>query len=301
MGISGFFPINRQTARFGIKLFISVWLLSCLPAMAQTANGFGTRILISQRQSLLREGDRGPAVRELQRGLNRSGLFPATTIDGVYGPETTQAVRQFQRIRRLDVTGVADEDTLDSLDIDLNLLSGLSHPVHGFISGDRITPDSSVEDVRTLQLVMRTFGFDLDADGIYGAQTLQAVRAYERTAGISPVDGIADRNTLIDMGFSDNGSRRNSRRSRRDNDDVRTVDIETLSDNSLSPDGRFVAAIITRPSELATIRQDFPDATVERNGLGEYISLGRFFDSSEAGEWVDAANALGYDARVLRD
>lgn len=289
MSISGVFPINRHTTRLGVKLFIGVWLLSCVPAMAQISSRNTTLpILVAQSQiTSLQAGDQGPAVAELQRRLGSNGLFPAAAVNGVYGPATTQAVRQFQRIRRLNVTGIADLETLDLLGVNLDRLPvGLSHPVHGTISGDRITPSSSQEDIRTLQQVLRTFGFNLETDGVYGGQTTQAVRTYERTAGL-PVDGIADQATLIDMGFTTNGSS--------------FGDGTRPSGSSRSSQGRYVAAIIEPPSELSNVQRDFPNATLERNNLGEYISIGRFIDPDEADDWADFASDLGYEARVLRD
>jgi hypothetical protein len=294
MSISSVFPFTRHTARLSVKLLMGVWLVSCVPVMAQTPNSrwssnsrLGAPILIAQRRILLREGDQGAAVRELQLKLNSNGLFPAT-IDGFYGSETTQAVRQFQRIRRLNVTGIADEDTLDELGIDLARLPvGLSHPVHGAINGDRVTANSSTDDVRTLQLVLRSFGFNLSADGIYGPQTAQAVRAYQRTSGLS-VDGIAARSTLIDMGFSDDGRGRNG-------------STPNSVGSSRSDYGNYVAAIITTHDQLGQVQDDFPNATPERNNLGEYISIGRFVDPDDADNWVDFANDLGYEARVIRD
>ncbi len=301
MSISGFVTSPRSTAQLSVKLLLGVWLLSCVPVMAQMPNSrLHDAVLITQNQNFLREGDRGPAVRELQQKLNSNGLFPET-IDGVYGAQTTRAVRQFQSIRGLTVTGDADAETLDLLGVDLEQLAvGLYHPDYGFVSEDRITPSSSVEDVQTLQQVLRTFEFDLDIDGIYGAQTEQAVRTYERSAGL-PVDGIADRDTLIDMGFTPDG--RNA--SRRDIGDSRRTRASRNggggSGSSRSIHGRYVAAIITTHSELNDVRQDFPDATPERNNLGEYISIGRFVDPDDADDWVDFANRLGYEARIIRD
>ena len=286
MGNSRFLATRRYATRLTVNLFIGVSLLGGAPAVAQTGRPSDQPILIAQnRITSLREGDRGPAVTELQRRLGNRGLFPASSVNGVYGRATTQAVRQFQRIRRLNVTGIADLETLETLGVDLSVLTvGLSHPVHGTISGDRITPNSSREDVRILQRVLRTFGFNITADGVYGARTEQAIRTYERTADL-PVDGIADRATLLDMGFTDGGRGGNP----------------SAADSSRSSRGRYVAAIIANPSELTTIQRDFPNATVERSNLGEYVSLGRFFARSDADAWVDLADELGYEARVLRD
>ncbi|MGD1948389.1 MAG: peptidoglycan-binding protein [Leptolyngbyaceae cyanobacterium] len=285
MGNSRFLATSRYAARLSIKLLIGVSLLSGLPAVAQPVSQSSEPVLIAQRITSLREGDRGPAVSALQRQLGNRGLFSAASVNGIYGSSTTQAVRQFQRIRRLPVTGIADSETLDQLGVDLaSLPVGLSHPIHGTISGDRITRNSGRDDVRVLQRVLRSFGFNLTDDGVYGARTEQAIRTYERTVDL-PVDGVADRATLLDMGFTDGGN----------NPRLQTAD------SSRSSRGRYVAAIIAGPSELSTVQQDFPNATVERNNLGQYISLGRFFDQSDAASWVDLADELGYEARVLRD
>ena len=285
MSISGLFATNRHTARLSVKLFLGVWLLSGMPALAQTLHQSAAPVLMAQSLSTLSQGSRGPAVTELQRQLDQRGLFPAT-IDGVYGPTTTQAVRQFQRIRRLEVTGIADLQTLNLLGIDIDRLPvGLSHPNYGNISTERITSASSRNDIRTLQQVLRSFGFNVTVDGVYGGETIQAVRAYQRTADL-PVDGIADRATLVNMGFRSGSS---------------TSSISDATGRRQSIQGRYVAAVIAGRSELSRVQRNFPNATVETNNLGDYISLGRFEDRSEAATWVDFASDLGYEARVLRD
>lgn len=59
----------------------------------------------------LRIGDRGENVTALQNYLNRISdvytTIPKLTVDGVYGVVTSNAVREFQRIFGLPVTGVA--------------------------------------------------------------------------------------------------------------------------------------------------------------------------------------------------
>lgn len=293
MSISGLFTTNRHTARLSVKLFLGAWLLSAVPAMAKISHQSASQmpsqtvspILLAQ-EARLSEGSRGPAVTELQRRLDQRGLFPAP-IDGVYGPATTQAVRQFQRIRRLEVTGIADAQTLNLLGIDTQRLSVglLSHPDYGTISTEDVSSASSRDDIRILQRVLRSYGFNVGVDGVYGGETIQAVRSYQRTADL-PVDGFADRATLIHMGFRSGGSASSPYSSGNDGDRFQ---------------GRYVAAIIAGRSELGQVRRNFPNATVESNSLGDYISLGRFQDRSEADTWVDFARDLGYEARILRD
>ena len=63
-----------------------------------------------------RRGSRGPAVAALQRRLNRDrpGLL---LVDGIFGIATETAVRDAQLQRRLNLTGVADVDTLAALQL----------------------------------------------------------------------------------------------------------------------------------------------------------------------------------------
>lgn len=68
---------------------------------------------------VLRRGEQGPAVRALQQRLHdlgmRDALGRALPIDGDFGPRTEEAVRNFQRARRLEDDGVAGRDTLAAL------------------------------------------------------------------------------------------------------------------------------------------------------------------------------------------
>ena len=60
-------------------------------------------------------GSSGEKVRQLQNQLNRIArnypAIPTITADGIYGPATAEAVRTFQRIFNLPVTGVTDYPT----------------------------------------------------------------------------------------------------------------------------------------------------------------------------------------------
>lgn len=60
-------------------------------------------------------GSRGESVRTIQSQLNRiSDNYPAIlklSVDGVYGPKTAAAVREFQRVFTLPVTGIVDRAT----------------------------------------------------------------------------------------------------------------------------------------------------------------------------------------------
>ena len=270
-----FFPAR------GLSLLAGTWLLACAPVMANSSNHLAP-VLIAQglpANVSLQYGSSGPQVVKLQQALNSNGLFPYA-IDGVYGDNTRQAVRQFQRIRRLDVTGLADVETLRALGIDpTSLLPRMVHPVHGSITTDELRFNDNSADVAVLQAVLNSFGFDLPTNGYYGRSTRQAVRAYQRTAGIlqpnGNVSGVADRETLMHMGFELTGN--------------------------FNEENRYIAAIIAGESELSRIRQDFPEAVLDSGSLGDYISLGRYENRAQADAKADLARSFGYESRVLRD
>lgn len=60
-------------------------------------------------------GSSGTKVKQMQEQLNRIAqtytAIPKVTADGIYGPATAEAVREFQRIFGLPVTGVVDYPT----------------------------------------------------------------------------------------------------------------------------------------------------------------------------------------------
>jgi len=63
----------------------------------------------------LTEGSRGEKVRQVQEQLDRISMtysaIPRVAIDGIYGTGTAEAVRKFQEIFGLGVSGVIDYRT----------------------------------------------------------------------------------------------------------------------------------------------------------------------------------------------
>jgi peptidoglycan hydrolase-like protein with peptidoglycan-binding domain len=62
----------------------------------------------------LKPGDKGPQVTLLQHALAHLG-YPPGTIDGQYGPATTQAVKNFQTAHGLTADGVCGPKTITAL------------------------------------------------------------------------------------------------------------------------------------------------------------------------------------------
>lgn len=62
----------------------------------------------------LKKGDRGEEVVRLQNRLNELG-YSVGTADGDFGNKTKVAVETFQQDHGLEVTGIVDEETFNSL------------------------------------------------------------------------------------------------------------------------------------------------------------------------------------------
>ena len=102
---------------------------------------FGYQIFIrnSRVDALSKYGSRGEEVRQIQTKLKRWGYYKGN-VDGIYGSQTLEAVKYFQRKNGLKVDGIAGTQTLKAMGImsssssssnnnvsnnDLNLLSKL--------------------------------------------------------------------------------------------------------------------------------------------------------------------------------
>ncbi|WP_303837135.1 peptidoglycan-binding protein [Evansella sp. LMS18] len=63
---------------------------------------------------VLRAGDEGEAVAELQKRLHNLGYYPAN-LDGIFGPVTEKSVRQFQKDEGIIADGIAGPQTFGAL------------------------------------------------------------------------------------------------------------------------------------------------------------------------------------------
>jgi hypothetical protein len=77
----------------------------------------------SSREIVLQRGDRGPAVKRVQRKLHRER-------DGIYGRGTERAVRRFQRRKRLEADGVVGPATRRALHLRPFSRASVHRPSH---------------------------------------------------------------------------------------------------------------------------------------------------------------------------
>ena len=97
-----------------VYLYVGVQRLAELVSQGQTFYGYE-----AQFPGVLREGSSGDNVRLLQYMLTLlaqfSDILRPVAVDGVFGPDTTQAVRQYQSAVGLTPDGIVGEQTWDSL------------------------------------------------------------------------------------------------------------------------------------------------------------------------------------------
>jgi hypothetical protein len=121
----------------------------------------------------VRRGDSGPDVTSVQHLLNARGAGLAA--DGVFGPLTETAVRNFQAAMGLSVTGVVDTRTWPTLVITIR-------------RGD------SGAAVRAVQVQLVKWGYELAVDGVFGPGTEAAVRDAQLQNRLV-VDGVVGSST----------------------------------------------------------------------------------------------------------
>jgi peptidoglycan hydrolase-like protein with peptidoglycan-binding domain len=174
---------------------------------APTAEALGV-VSSSPRIVGLREGARGDAVRAVQLAIVRAGGFLLGGVDGIFGPGTTSAVKAYQIVNGLRVTGVIDAATARVMQItlpksDRRTRRPSTPPSRSYV-GLRI--GSRGEYVRRLQQALMRNGVYVlgGADGIFGPATGSAVRQFQSREGLSAT-GTVDRATARALGLISGG------------------------------------------------------------------------------------------------
>lgn len=144
-------------------------------------------MMIAASATVLRPGDKGTAVREVQAALNAQG-YASLRVDGTYGTKTAEAVSRFQAANGLKVDGKAGPMTLERL-------LGKTDLDNHTESADKIKTGSKGAAVRQIQLRLAALKYPVGAvDGTYGKKTIAAVRLFQKLNGLK-ADGVVGKNT----------------------------------------------------------------------------------------------------------
>jgi len=125
---------------------------------------------------LLKKGDSGPDVRELQTLLDDNGFWTYHTITDYFGSVTETAVKNFQFSKQIKVDGLVGNTTYSCL------MDGVKNDIM-LKKGDR------GEQVKEVQQML-----GITADGIFGSGTESSVKKFQKDNGLI-ADGIVGSKT----------------------------------------------------------------------------------------------------------
>jgi len=129
---------------------------------------------------------RADITTDIQRELSRRGLYDGP-VDGVTGPKTDAAIRDFETSAKLKVSGEPTEDVLRAIQRTPLKTETLPRPApRPDPISDLIAPTPRVIAV---QRALNDFGYGpVKATGLYGAETIAAIQKFERDRKL-PVTG----------------------------------------------------------------------------------------------------------------
>ncbi len=152
----------------------------------------------------LRKGYTGADVIAVQQKLKELGFYSGS-VDGVYGTGSTAAVKQFQQQNGLTADGLVGSRTYTALMSASTGSSSNSGSDNSSSSSDStsgqdyaegtLSYGSSGTEVKKMQQALKALGYNVSADGSYGALTQMAVTQFQKRNGLT-ADGVAGSATL---------------------------------------------------------------------------------------------------------
>ena len=163
---------------------------------------------------MARENER-EAVRNLQRYLRQLSYHYDITpppIDGIFERDTERALREFQAMQGLPVTGRADRQTWDALYTMYRASIAENEPprtvaILPFVAGEILLSEGDEGFIiHVLQFMLRELGEslieleDVEITGVFDAKTARAVRLFRRQNGLPEGESVdlVTWNTLVD-------------------------------------------------------------------------------------------------------
>jgi 3D (Asp-Asp-Asp) domain-containing protein/peptidoglycan hydrolase-like protein with peptidoglycan-binding domain len=147
--------------------------------------------LAAGKDTVYKIGMQGYGVKEIQEYLHEADLYIGE-VNGVFEASTGEAVKKFQRLANLEPDGIVGPHVL-------NALQNYQH-IQSYVKqyGQPETEDdvqlnvilrygTRGEDVKIVQYYLKKAGFYNDnIDGAFGDGTLQAVKAFQKSANLVP-------------------------------------------------------------------------------------------------------------------
>jgi peptidoglycan hydrolase-like protein with peptidoglycan-binding domain len=272
------------------KLISSTGLYFLSLAVSLTVLGMASQTLAMLQ---LQEGSQGPEVTRVQKRLQNLGYFNGN-ITSNFGSQTRDALLKFQQDRGLTADGVVGDETRAALfgggsrRKPKNYHSVSYNPNFNSESGgSSLQQAQSVEDIRYLQQQLKDKGFYYGViDGVYGSQTTQAVRDFQRAAGL-PADGIAGTQTRLALdSYQGHGN----------------IGYEYYPHGGYgwrSPSRNYVVVVPGSYDTLYRVNQHVSNAYVSKAKQGSYVNAGEFNKRDTAESRSKLLQSWGFDARVV--
>ena len=131
---------------------------------------------------------------DVQRALNTLGYAnPALTVDGVIGPMSAQAIKNFETSKNMPSDGTVSASLKLALEIALNTLaSGNNNLSNNQSVLNAKAPPANLTTTKGVQTALNQLGASpqLTEDGILGPATTAAITAFQIKHGLT-ADGIA--------------------------------------------------------------------------------------------------------------
>ena len=158
----------------------------------------------------MNENERTESIKQVQRALrtlSKNGDdIPEVKEDGIFGSETTEAVRAFQRNAGMNQTGVVDYRTWEKIMNETRAsIDKITPPLplSPFISDEASSakPDEHTWSVYFAQLMLNVISVkysgydDVEINGTNSGATTEAFRQIQRIGNISTRDGTLDKKT----------------------------------------------------------------------------------------------------------
>ncbi len=160
--------------------------------------GVYTDVAVTPIEDILRKGDRGSAVTQVQKYLYDLGY--AIEIDGWFGNQTETILKEYQTKNAMTVTGTADTVTIGALQEDARDIAVAKSK---FVSGSYLKRGNSGFMVTELQRALnaKNTTLKLPVTGNFDLATLQAVKAFQSKNQLM-VDGIMGPKTFRKLGIN---------------------------------------------------------------------------------------------------
>ena len=137
-------------------------------------------------------------VVRLEQRLAELGFFSGSS-DSTYDAETRAALESFQQANGLEVTGLADNATLERLESSeaVSRQDYLTRFANAYAQMTALEVGASSNDVLVMQRHLKDYGyFSGEPSGTFDEITRQAVESFQMVNGL-PITGVADGATLM--------------------------------------------------------------------------------------------------------